>query len=722
MLKSIELIGFKSFAKRGTLDFATPVTAIVGPNGSGKSNTAEAFRFVLGEQGGKAMRVKKGTDLIWGGTNAVPKASRAGVRIVLDNSAGKLKIDFNEVAIERSVLADGTHEYSINGSKVRLKDIQDLLAGANIGSSGHHIISQGQADRILGASPKERREMLEDALGLKSYLLKKAESQRKLEATSVNLAQAQSTQRELVPQLKYLERQARAVEQARELRRELESKFAVYLSAEQAWIDKTQSLVQESLTEPQAELHEVESRISTLREQLSKLESSVSKQEVEQTTELEGQVTEARGVLEQSKQELGKVLGQLEMLSAMQGKVAKKPETVPREKVREILSQVIEELEMVEETNDKATIVSIVVRSRKVVEKFIAKVLDAKQSEAELESIEQELETLRQSKQELESKVAEQAQALGELEEQLRAVKQAQAGSAQESTALERDIYKESARYNELTSIIADLQRKSSEASMRSDRAEEDVAEVEALLGKRVGTTGEVSLEQVDMPTRRELENLKIKIETSGGISTEVVEEYDKAQEQHDFLTKQIQDLELASLKLAELIASLDKQAKEKFNNGLELINKEFDEFFKGLFGGGTAKLALEQESVEGDTEAKSGITVSVKLPRKKVTALETLSGGERALTSIALIFAMSQVNPPPFIILDETDAALDEANSRRYAEVVQRLSGKSQIILITHNRATMSVADTLYGVTMGGDGVSKLLSVKLTDAEQYAK
>jgi len=201
-----------------------------------------------------------------------------------------------------------------------------------------------------------------------------------------------------------------------------------------------------------------------------------------------------------------------------------------------------------------------------------------------------------------------------------------------------------------------------------------------------------------------------------------VVEEYNKLKEQHNFLEQQVQDLEQASAKLAELIASLDKQAKARFNTGLELINKEFDEFFKGLFGGGTAKLALEQVSVEDVGEVKSGITVSVKLPRKKVTALETLSGGERALASIALIFAMSQVNPPPFIILDETDAALDEANSRRYAEVVQRLSGKSQIILITHNRATMSVADTLYGVTMGSDGVSKLLSVKLTDAEQYAK
>ena len=113
---------------------------------------------------------------------------------------------------------------------------------------------------------------------------------------------------------------------------------------------------------------------------------------------------------------------------------------------------------------------------------------------------------------------------------------------------------------------------------------------------------------------------------------------------------------------------------------------------------------------------------MAVKLPNKRVKGLEMLSGGERALTSIALIFAMSQVNPPPFIILDETDAALDEANSRRYGDMIEELAKKSQLILITHNRETMSRASILYGVTMGSDGISKLLSVKFDEAVAVAK
>src|SRR6185437_4447398 len=133
MLKRLEVAGFTSFAKKTTLDFSSATTAIVGPNGSGKSNVAEAFRFALGEQSMKSMRGKRAEDLIWGGSHTVPRANRAGVTIVFDNSKRQFKVDFNEVAIERVVLRDGTSEYSVNGSRVRLRDINELLAGANIG-------------------------------------------------------------------------------------------------------------------------------------------------------------------------------------------------------------------------------------------------------------------------------------------------------------------------------------------------------------------------------------------------------------------------------------------------------------------------------------------------------------------------------------------------------------------------------------------------------------
>ncbi|KKS10851.1 MAG: Chromosome partition protein smc, partial [Parcubacteria group bacterium GW2011_GWB1_41_5] len=173
---------------------------------------------------------------------------------------------------------------------------------------------------------------------------------------------------------------------------------------------------------------------------------------------------------------------------------------------------------------------------------------------------------------------------------------------------------------------------------------------------------------------------------------------------------------------------------------GIKKINVEFQEFFSLMFGGGTGSLAivvenkkkrnipeeLEQESevAEDDEEIipEQGIEINVSLPHKKVKELQALSGGERSLTSIALLFAMSQVNPPPFLVLDETDAALDEANSRKYGDMLEKLSKHSQLVVVTHNRETMSRAGVLYGVTIGSNGASKLLSVKFDEATAIAK
>src|SRR6185369_9824620 len=155
----------------------------------------EAFRFALGEQSMKSMRGKRAEDLIFNGSHTVPRANRAAVAIIFDNSRREFKIDFDEVSMERAVFRDGTSEYSINGSKVRLRDINELLASANIGETGHHIISQGEADRILLANPRERREMLEDALGLTVFEFKKEESERKLLKTEDNIKQVEALRR-----------------------------------------------------------------------------------------------------------------------------------------------------------------------------------------------------------------------------------------------------------------------------------------------------------------------------------------------------------------------------------------------------------------------------------------------------------------------------------------------------------------------------------------------
>jgi len=747
MLKSIQLTGFKSFAKKGSLSFESPITAIVGPNGSGKSNTAEAFRFVLGEQGSKSMRVKKGTDLIWGGSHTLPKGSRAGVKVVLDNSKNKLNIDFNEVVIERSVLRDGTNEYSINGSKVRLKDIQDLLAGANVGSSGHHIISQGEADRVLGASPKERKEMLEDALGLKAYQIKKIEANRKLDATGLNLAKAESRHRELLPHLKFLARQVARVEQAQQVKEQLKAQAGVYFAREQVWITTEEADLKKSIPQPREDIKRVEIQIQTIRKSIedakilsaNKNSDNQSNTEVK-ITEQKNKLISLRSTLATLRTELGKVSGQLEMLKVVEQKAKSLPSSISRTEVKALLLQIIQALE----SGDSAS-------AKGLTEKFIKQKLETEQVEEKKEdnALEQEKAGLIKVQRELAEQIAGQEQAISGQEA---AVAETQAQAAKESnkeTEHERDLYKATAEYNQLKATLAELGRRQENLTERQQALSDNISEVQVLIGEELysGRTPEfgdqttesvsphLSAERNDLnggrhvPTRRDIERLKIQLEQHGTLGTGVVAEHKEAAEHHDFLNQEITDLQSAASKLSELIKELDIRMHEQFTKGLELVNREFNDFFMTLFDGGSAHLQLvELKSTSDDPECDEekekqyGVEVRVNLPRKKVTTLETLSGGERALASIALIFAMSQVNPPPFIILDETDAALDEANSGRYANIVKQLSERSQIILITHNRATMAAADTLYGVTMCGDGVSQLLSVKLTEAEQFAK
>src|SRR3989344_2698093 len=169
LLKRLEMTGFKSFAKAVTLEFPTRITSIVGPNGSGKSNIADAIRWVLGEQSLKHLRGKKGEDLIFAGTSQIARLSKASVSLVFDNKSKIFPVEFDEVAMSRRVYRDGANEYLLNNSQVRLKDIIELLSKVGLGASQHHIIAQGDSDRILYASPKEKKSMVEESLGLKIF-------------------------------------------------------------------------------------------------------------------------------------------------------------------------------------------------------------------------------------------------------------------------------------------------------------------------------------------------------------------------------------------------------------------------------------------------------------------------------------------------------------------------------------------------------------------------
>ncbi|MEO6531863.1 MAG: AAA family ATPase, partial [Specibacter sp.] len=213
-LKSLSVRGFKSFASATTFDFEPGVTAVVGPNGSGKSNVVDALAWVMGEQGAKTLRGGRMEDVIFAGTSARPALGRAHVALTIDNADGALPIDYAEVTISRTLFRAGGSEYAINGTSCRLLDIQELLSDSGLGREMHVIVGQGQLDKVLHATPEDRRGFIEEAAGILKHRRRKEKTLRKLEAMGANLARLTDLTGEIRRQLTPLGKQAAVARRA----------------------------------------------------------------------------------------------------------------------------------------------------------------------------------------------------------------------------------------------------------------------------------------------------------------------------------------------------------------------------------------------------------------------------------------------------------------------------------------------------------------------------
>jgi len=237
-LKRLELNGFKSFAGKTVLDFPKGVTAIVGPNGSGKSNVIDAIRWLLGERDAKSLRGGKIEDLIFAGTDGKAKLGVAAAALIFDNSSKFFPVDFNEVEIKRQIARDGESSYFINKSEVRLKDIIELLSKSRLGTKGVIVVGQGNSDIFIKANPVERREMVEEILGLREFRIKKEEAERKLRNTFINTDKVKALIEEVLPHLRFLKKQTAKWERRSEVEEQLEILEKNFFGSKRAEIEK----------------------------------------------------------------------------------------------------------------------------------------------------------------------------------------------------------------------------------------------------------------------------------------------------------------------------------------------------------------------------------------------------------------------------------------------------------------------------------------------------
>ena len=1179
-LKRLEMQGFKSFADKTVLEFMPGITTVIGPNGSGKSNISDSIRWVLGEQSIKSLRGTKSEDIIFAGTQNRKSLGFAEASIVIDNTDGKLPIEFAEVVVTRRIFRNGESGYFINKAPCRLKDIQELFMDTGIGKDGYSIIGQGKIDDILSNKSEDRRNIFEEAAGIVKYRARKTESEKKLEQTKLNLLRINDILAEIEANIGPLKNQAEKAKKYLSLREELksieiglfiynidtykvkieelvkdidiinsqkedeESRLSVLQNLKEnlkteleeiiSKIEETQNLGFESekkieqinsdinvqktkiennnqnsdtylkeieelkkrnaeiLEEKEnrinkkdnllanrekfvLELEEKENKLQELTSKLSKEEVEIEekKKQVENNTETKYENREAINTLEINNENLNKrsktvkneiqeTISKLDekrmlksdLLKTFNEKESKRNEcqkrledikvkreeanakitefdnkinnltqeyrikdskqkflqemekekegysravksiltqcevdsnlnkgvkgvlasliTVPEEyqlAVETVLGQTLQNI--VTETEEDAKklieylrknnlgrasflpitsvkgknidklitngtqgvigVASKLIKTDKKYEEIISNLLgktvivndmdtaiviakqnkysfrivtlkgdiinpsgaisggsttqktnsiigrtaQIKQLEKEIEKIQKEIEKITKEKEDYENSIeslleeitsieassreteieyATEKQRLESIEETISSleakldklkietneiveaidknkeekavIEQKNLELEQETTTLNTAIQKfaeknkENQKYiddlnfditnlkisvssfdessnsleeilsrienelqtnmskienkkqqsenlkvenEELTKTIEELKQniaqikievstssetaqklkqEKSNKNMAITKAETEIeekykiieeiknqanklevkkskldVELEQIINKMwedyeitPNTAGEFKKPNNVAETTKEVKHLRDEIKNLGSINIDSIEEYKQTKERYDYMCEQRLDLENASSKLKKVIQDMTKIMKEQFEKQFNIINKNFGEVFKELFGGGKAELKLTDET----DILNCGIEIEVQPPGKKLQNMMLLSGGERAFTAIALLFSILRINPAPFCVLDEIEAALDDVNVYKFADYLKKFTGETQFLVITHRKGTMEAADTVYGITMEESGISKLLSMKL--------
>ena len=746
-LLKLEIQGFKTFAQKTTLSFLppkdgiSPLTAVVGPNGSGKSNLSDAIRWVLGEQSLKLLRGKESQDVIFSGSAGRGRSGFAEVSLTFDNEDRTMPVDFSEVTVTRRLYRDGESEYLLNGQAARLGDIQLLLAQANVGQRSYSVIGQGMVDHILVSSPEERKAFFDDATGVKQFQIKRHDSMLKLKRTYENLTEVEMLLSEIEPRLKSLKRQVSRLAERAEVETELRALEREYygglwwqLGDELTGVREKFGRLDEQAKRELGSVTELEARVNAL-EREDKEQNAAPDQGLVALQRRYQELQRHRSALRdeqfkiQKEMELAKVRAQSSWSPLPLGKIIEEVELVNigLKGLRSLtnledLYAAIDEL-----LGRSTTLVGRLQRPSpedvkpdpKQVARLEELLGEITASETSLRALEAEMQTYAVTEKKVRTE-------LFDLQRELRQKQQA--------------IHQVENQRNAVSIDVARLEERQANLSREMDEQLKELAP--DIRSQRVSPPSQPETLHAD------IQRLRYKLELIGGIDPEIVKEYEETNARFSFLDGQVADLRKGVDDTEKIIDELDEEIRKQSEKAFKKIDEEFQRFFQMLFGGGSCSLVkMTKSDVNEDAEGPDGadgaegaetldsiknrikeredrvvgIDIQATPPGKKLKALNLLSGGERALTSIALVSAIMAVNPGPFVVLDEVDAALDEANTFRFAGILEELAKLTQFIVITHNRATMEKADILYGVTMNDDGVSNLLSVNLTDVTSGA-
>lgn len=766
-LKNIHLRGFKSFGVKSSLVFEPGISIIVGPNGSGKSNIVDAISWVLGEQSPKSLRSSSMGDIIFKSKNE--ELAIAEVSLVFDNTERTFPLDFAEVKFTRRTYIKGGSEYFINSSPCRLADIQDLIAESGIGRGLYTIINQGQINNVILNKPSDRKHIIDEIIGVSRHKIRRDKSRVKLDFCENDISRINDLLHEVKRTMDPLAVEAQKSKLFFDLSQEIKYEEISLFIANMNNLNKKWDEQLKVSKKNSDELIEIDKKIYLINSQKKEFENFFY-QERESFNELENSLN-AFNLLESRLKNLESIAGSQQIsvetiinminfsIKDLSGSFNNKKEAYNRErqikeeteikslikKVDELLittdelfkklsnwvsksyindlnnykDVILDDIHSIKSTLDSLDLNSCVNEIKKNDD------IGSKNEIGNRISIEQQLKNLKEIKKYSELNIYN-----------LKLLKDKSDSLLKASVRIKNDItikissQKEISGSNQikLNKYNEELNKLSSKKSFleneiyRSDLKKEQIREKVKDMSTKIFDEYNMAIDYIMKnfnpsenieQSQLKIRNLRGELQKYKNVNPNAHIEFEKVKERFEFLQGQKNDLAESKKSLEKLIVELNLKIMQYFNDKFNEINENFKYYFKMLFPLGNGELLITED---GQADDDLGIDISADIGNNKSVALQMLSGGEKALISIAFLFSIFAVNSSPFYIFDEIDAALDDANLNRFMTLARIFAQNRQVIIITHQKKTMEAADIIYGFTMQSNGITKIVSEKIKD------
>ncbi len=746
------LRGFKSFANKSKLVFEPGICMIVGPNGSGKSNIADAMSWVLGEQSPKTLRGESMGDIIF--RNKKEELGIAEVSLVFDNSDRMLPLEFQEVKVTRRVYSKGGSEYFINSSPCRLLDIHEIISDSGIGKGLHVIVNQGQISEIAVLKPLDRKDIIDELIGISKHKIRRDRSKSKLLKIKENINRINDLTQEVRRIMDPLKTEAKKAQEyydvSNALKKEEISLFLTYIND----LNHKWDFENKAYSKYKDELEDVLKKITSaikVKKEYEKLISSKKdefnywEEKLENFKSSEDALDNMRALVKSQRTMFSTVYNMFDLklyrdkgtekslTKKSEGKFSsavqifsdriKKIEKLFNRILKKINTAAIDRAIMLDIDGDENLIRKELDDLKEMIDRYNVdsinknkpKNLPNKDREDKIKYLckenldrsEQLSEILKRvfvvSKEIKKRLYPEFEKKKNSVKEELNSINKLEIDVSKlniSKSNLENNLYKINLRKEQIKEKVKDLTLRivdeyniSVDFAFKNYKPVTDVKESSTIVNK----------------LRNELKKIGI-------VNPNAILEYNKIKERFDFLWSQKQDLNESKKGLEELITKINKEIEEYFIERFEAINKNFKNYFKTLFPLGEGELQLTSDNSGGDDNI--GVDLKVDIGNSKFVPLSLLSGGEKTLVSIAFLFSIFSTKPSPFYIFDEIDASLDDMNLNRFLSLVKKFSGNRQIIMITHQKKSMEIANTIYGVSMQSDSISRIIAEKLNSKE----